>query len=136
MKKPIAPTPLRTPLPPRSSAADPITLPSTPVAMPSANVPMMPPPLLAAPLWRDWYVYQGDGRHIGPLSTDTLARAWLAGKVPQDSYIGAAGDTRWWPLGAVPEIMDAVRAIHESGQNVGPQSMSTIPPGPPPSYVR
>lgn len=63
------------------------------------------------PLSRDWYVYQPDGRHIGPLSTSFLARGWLARQVPRDVFVGAAGEPQWRPLGQVPEIMDAVREM-------------------------
>jgi hypothetical protein len=78
--------------------------------MPAA--PAVPMDLMAAvPLSRDWYVYQADGRHIGPVSTSFLARGLLARQVPHDVYVGAAGDPSWRPLGQVAEIMDAVRAF-------------------------
>jgi hypothetical protein len=63
------------------------------------------------PLSRDWYVYQADGRHIGPVSTWFLARGWLAGQVPRDIFVGTAGEAQWRPLGQVEEIMEAVRAL-------------------------
>jgi len=110
----VAPTPLRTPVPATPPAVAPITLPATPVAVPGAEAPVEPSSVAPAPLWRDWYVYQPDGRHIGPLSTDTLARAWLNRQVPQGVCVGAAGDGRWWPLEAVPEVMEAVRAIQSA----------------------
>lgn len=109
----VAPTPLRTPVPPRPAAA-PITLPSTPVAMYGADASAVPPGAPPSLLWRDWYVYQADGRHIGPLSTDTLARAWLNRQVPQGACVGAAGDGRWWPVEAVTEVMEAARAIQSA----------------------
>jgi hypothetical protein len=79
-------------------------------------VPSGAPPAL---LWRDWYVYQPDGRHIGPLTTDTLARAWLNRQVPQGACVGAAGDGRWWPLEAVTEVMEAARAIQSGPASLG-----------------
>jgi hypothetical protein len=87
----------------------------TPVASvaPAPSPSTAPAPLVASspPLSRDWYVYQPDGRHIGPVSTWFLARGWLTRQVPQDVYVGAAGEPQWRPLGQVPEIMDAVRAL-------------------------
>ena len=111
---PIRPSPPRTPIPPRplSVPPQPITLPMTPAAAAPALSPA-PVELVASspPLSRDWYVYQPDGRHIGPVSTWFLARGWLARQVPHDVYVGAAGEPQWRPLGQVLEIMDAVRAL-------------------------
>ncbi|HEY3817904.1 MAG TPA: DUF4339 domain-containing protein [Polyangiaceae bacterium] len=109
---PIRPSPPRTPIPPRplSVPPQPITLPMTPVA----SVAPAPPMEMVAPtppLSRDWYVYQPDGRHIGPVSTWFLARGWVARQVPHDVYVGTAGEAQWRPLGQVDEIMDAVRAL-------------------------
>jgi hypothetical protein len=113
---PIRPSPPRTPIPPRplSVPPQPITLPMTPVAAPArASSAPAPTEMVASspPLSRDWYVYQPDGRHIGPVSTWFLARGWLAHQVPHDIFVGAAGEPQWRPLGQVPEIMDAVRAL-------------------------
>jgi len=113
----------------------PITLPATHVSYPVAPASVRPPSELAVVPWRDWYVYQANGQHIGPLSTETLARAWLSGKVPQGVFVGALGDSQWWPLEGVPELMNAARAVQES-QQAGPPLISTIPPGPPPSFAR
>lgn len=63
------------------------------------------------PLSRDWYVYQPDGRHLGPLSTTFLARGWITGQIPRDVYVGAAGDPNWRPLAHVQEVMEAASAI-------------------------
>lgn len=122
MKQPIAPTPLRTPLPPRPLAVTPSTAPPAPPPLPAsapidaapAPVSMKPsrPPSVPPP--RDWWVYQPNGQHIGPLSTASLARAWLANELPRDAYVGAAGDRQWWPLAPALEILEAARAL-ESG---------------------
>ncbi|MGD0525088.1 MAG: GYF domain-containing protein [Polyangiaceae bacterium] len=105
-------SPPRTPIPPRplSVPPTPITLPMTPVA---TLAPPSPMELVTStpPLSRDWYVYQPDGRHIGPVSTWFLARGWVACQVPHDIYVGTAGEPQWRPLGQVEEIMNAVRAL-------------------------
>jgi hypothetical protein len=79
----------------------------------------VPPPMevvpSSPPLSRDWYVYQPDGRHIGPVSTWFLARGWLARQVPHDVFVGAAGEAQWIPLGQAQEIMEAVRALQAPG---------------------
>lgn len=79
---------------------------------------------------KDWYVYQADGNHIGPVSTDLLARGIIAGKVPRDAHLGARGDTQWYPLLSIPEIQQAIASLQ--GQNVGPRPMSSVPPTAPP----
>jgi hypothetical protein len=60
-------------------------------------------------------VYQPDGRHVGPLSTEDLARGWISRRVSRDLFVGSAGEPGWRPLGQVPEIMAAVRALQASG---------------------
>jgi hypothetical protein len=90
----------------------------------TVETPMHPasvPPVFApyptnAPLARDWYVYQADGRHLGPLSTDFLARGWVARQIPHDIFIGCAGEAGWRHIGQVPEIMEAVRALQAWNQ--------------------
>lgn len=79
---------------------------------------------------KDWYVYQADGNHIGPVSTDLLARGIIAGKVPRDAHLGARGDTQWYPLLSIPEIQQTIASLQ--GQNVGPRPMSSVPPTAPP----
>jgi GYF domain 2 len=125
--KGIPPTPLRTPAPPRPLGITPITLPATPVSYPPAPASVRPPSELAVVPWRDWYVYQADGRHIGPLSTETLARAWLSGQVPQNVFVGALGDAQWWPLQGVPELLNAAKTIQEAG--APPHSSMSASPG-------
>jgi hypothetical protein len=86
----------------------------TPVATTPAPAPFpAPPPINTAPE-RDWYVYQPDGRHIGPVSTWFLARGWLERKVPHDVFVGTVGEPQWRPLGQVTEIMEAVRTLQAS----------------------
>src|SRR5688500_8771734 len=80
---------------------------------------------------KDWYVYQADGNHIGPVSTDLLARGLLAGKVPRDAHVGAMGDAKWQPLLEVAEIQAATRALE--GTPIQPRPVSSVPPAPPPA---
>jgi hypothetical protein len=80
-------------------------------AHPPSVPPVFAPYATSAPLARDWFVYQPDGRHLGPLSTDFLARGWVARQVPHDIFVGAAGEAGWRPISQVAEIMEAVRAL-------------------------
>jgi hypothetical protein len=113
--KPIAPTPLRTPLPPRP-AVSPSEAPTVSQSVPALAAPVVPkaPRMPSLAPSRDGYVYQPDGRHIGPLSTTSLARAWLENQLPRDAYIGASGSKEWWPLGPALEILEAARVIESS----------------------
>lgn len=79
----------------------------------------------------DWFVYQADGNHIGPVTTDALARGIIAGKVPQDAHVAARGGAQWFPFASVPEIQQALAGLQ--GQNVGPRPMNSVPPAPPPA---
>jgi hypothetical protein len=85
-------------------------------AHPASIQPAFSPYFTSAPLSRDWYVYQADGRHLGPLSTEFLARGWVARQVPRDIWVGAAGEAGWRPIAQVPEIMEAVRALEAWSQ--------------------
>lgn len=62
-----------------------------------------------------WYVYQADGLHIGPLSTELVARGVLTGKIHTGAHVGAAGGMQWWPLLHVAEISYAVDGLRSSG---------------------
>ncbi len=136
--KAIPPSAPRSPIPPRPLSAPPapITLPATPIASvlrdqarteempahPPSVAPVFAPYVTSAPLSRDWYVYMADGRHLGPLSTDFLARGWVAGQIPQNIFLGTAGEAGWRPIVQVPEIMEAARALQEWNQTAS-QSM-------------
>jgi hypothetical protein len=85
-------------------------------AHPPSVPPVFAPYATNAPLSRDWYVYQRDGRHLGPLSTDFLARGWVARQIPRDIFVGTAGEASWRPIGQVEEIMGAVRALEAWNQ--------------------
>jgi hypothetical protein len=144
-RSPIAPRPLAVPASPITLPATPVAAPairaptpsyaavpySAPAhayspdqAFPTTEMPTHPPsvpPVFApyattAPLSRDWYVYQPDGRHLGPLSTDFLARGWVARQIPRDIFVGAAGEAGWRPISQVAEIMGAVQALEAWNQ--------------------
>jgi hypothetical protein len=59
----------------------------------------------------DWYVYQHDGDPLGPLSTDTVADAILAGKLAPDVWVAAPGGPRWLRALDVPVIGRLVEGI-------------------------
>ncbi len=82
---------------------------------------------------KEWYIYQGDGNHVGPVTSEALARGIAGGKVPRDAHFGAVGDPAWVQVTSVPEIAQAIRALETQG--FGPASarpMSSVPPAPPP----
>src|SRR5262245_54383222 len=58
-----------------------------------------------------WFVYGSEGSAVGPVHTDLLARGVIAGRVPRDAHVAAAGDSRWFPMLSVPEIADALRFV-------------------------
>jgi hypothetical protein len=61
-----------------------------------------------------YYLFQADGKHLGPVTADVLARDAVAGKLPQDAHVGVAGGNTWQPMTSVPEIQEALRR-HSSG---------------------
>jgi hypothetical protein len=119
-KAPIRPTPLRVSsvpphapestskpsAPPVETAAPRPSAAPAPVVVRPSRAPSSPPP-------RDWWVYQPDGKHIGPLSTESLARACLEDKVPRNAYVGATGESSWWPLAPTIELLLAARALED-----------------------
>lgn len=123
---PPLPSPSYAPAPPSGYASGyvPVAANAAGAAHATIETPMHPPsvpPVFApyatnAPLSRDWYVYQADGRHLGPLSTDFLARGWVARQVPHDIFVGTAGHAGWLHITQVPEIMEAVRALEAWNQ--------------------
>lgn len=59
----------------------------------------------------DWYVYQHGGDPLGPWSTDTVADAILAGKLPPDVWVAAPGGPRWLRALDVPVIGRLVEGV-------------------------
>jgi hypothetical protein len=83
----------------------------------------------------EWYVYQPNGEHIGPVSTELLARAMVGGKIPPDAHIGAKGDAHWQVIAEVAEIQAAVAAYNQQAPAPVSQMPATIPPAPPPTQT-
>jgi hypothetical protein len=54
--------------------------------------------------WSEWFVYRIDGPPIGPLTTQAVAEAVLAGNLPPDCWVAAPGTTRWLRALDVPVI--------------------------------
>lgn len=52
----------------------------------------------------NWYVYQHDGPPLGPWSTETVARAIVAGTLKPDICVAAPGGPRWLRALEVPVI--------------------------------
>ncbi len=52
----------------------------------------------------DWYVYQHDGKALGPWSTETVAGAILGGTLASDVWVAAPGGPRWLRALDVPVI--------------------------------
>ena len=60
-----------------------------------------------------WFVYQGEGSHVGPVSTELLVRGVAAGRVPKDAHVAMAGSTEWAPLMTIEEIASALGIANE-----------------------
>ena len=52
----------------------------------------------------DWYVYQHDGAHFGPWSTEHIAQEILAGRLSSEVWVAAPGGPRWLRALDVPAI--------------------------------
>ena len=61
----------------------------------------------------EWFIYQPGGNHIGPVTTELVARGVQAGKVPKDAYVAIQSGGGWVPISSVPEIMAAIAAQPE-----------------------
>ena len=81
----------------------------------------------------DWYIYQVNGNHVGPVPTDLLVRGIVAGKVPRDSHITSPGDIQWHQLLTVPEVTQALGDLERSGLPVPPRPLASVPPAGPPA---
>ena len=72
-----------------------------------------------------WYVYDSAGQHVGPVTTDLLARGIAAGKVSREAHVGAVGTASWHPVLQVPEVMHALQRA-ESAPPPPPQADTTM----------
>jgi hypothetical protein len=59
----------------------------------------------------DWYVYEHDGDHRGPWSTERIAEAILTGEIGQDAWVAAPGGSRWVRALDVPVIASLVDGL-------------------------
>jgi hypothetical protein len=70
-----------------------------------------------------WFVYQGEGSHVGPVSTDLLVRGITAGRVPKDAHVAMAGSSAWAPLMTIEEI---VVALGVANDDAPPNSLELV----------
>ncbi len=52
----------------------------------------------------DWFVYQPDGVHLGPFSTEIIAAAIMSARLSRQVWLGAPGGHRWLRALDVPVI--------------------------------
>ena len=76
----------------------------------------------------DWFIYQPNGNHFGPVTTDLLVRGVHAGKVPRDAHVAPRGGSGWVALLAVPELVAAL-----AGPVPDVEPPRTVPPARPPT---
>jgi hypothetical protein len=68
----------------------------------------------------DWYVSNGEGAPVGPVSQELVVQGIVAGRVPVSARVCLVGGSEWLSLSAVPDFAAAVRQV-------------APPPPPPPS---
>jgi hypothetical protein len=73
----------------------------------------------------EWFVFVDSGEHVGPVTTDLLARGIAAGRVPRDARIARGAPSGWLDLMDVPEVVAALDALH-NGKSI-PEEPSTQP---------
>lgn len=59
----------------------------------------------------DWYVYQHDAAPLGPISTELLSDAILAGRISPESWVAAPGGPKWIRALDVPVIARVVNSV-------------------------
>lgn len=52
----------------------------------------------------EWFVYQPNGQHVGPMTGAALARGVLEGRIPMDAHVARAGATSWQVVTNVAEV--------------------------------
>lgn len=58
-----------------------------------------------------WFVAADEGKPVGPVSADQIARGILAGRVPRDAMVACQGDAEWRDVLDVREIVAALKAL-------------------------
>lgn len=51
-----------------------------------------------------WYLYSDDGKHLGPVAAEYVARALKSGAVTPDRWVTESDRAAWRPVREVPEI--------------------------------
>ncbi len=51
-----------------------------------------------------WYLYSDDGKHLGPVAAEYIARAIKSGAVTPDRWVTESDRAAWRPIREVPEI--------------------------------
>ena len=77
----------------------------------------------------EYYVYQPNQQHAGPMSADDVARAVVTRKIPEGAQYAAVGDTAWGPLEAFQELANAVKALSTAPSPPPRPRMQTLAPG-------
>jgi hypothetical protein len=70
------------------------------------------------------YVLSPDGKHTGPITTETLARGILAGKFASDVLVAPPGAPRWLHASQLPAVLAVLETLRRAS--------SVPPPGPAP----
>ena len=93
----------------------------------------------------EWFVYQHEEKHLGPLTTEALVEAIFSGTIRSDVWIAAPGGSKWTRALEVPvvaRLLDGLptRRHRESGMRIVPGSnptplvsdmRATVPDAPP-----
>jgi hypothetical protein len=74
----------------------------------------------------DLYVLK-DGRHLGPLTTDAVARAMVEGSIPRDVLVAPPGAARWLHASQMPELLVALATALKSVPPPAPQAQGARP---------
>jgi hypothetical protein len=84
-----------------------------------------------------WYVYRHEAQHLGPLSTEDVAEAILAGRLAPDVWVAAPGGPRWLRALDVPVISQLIDGLptrkrgarRDSGLRIVPGIHASTPAG-------
>jgi len=75
-----------------------------------------------------WFIYREDGPPIGPLPTELIAEAILAGTYPPDVYVAAPGAMKWLRAQDVPNIAKLLQGIPTRRRTEDPAAASGLQP--------